>query len=493
MNADAYTVGHDIVFAARRMAPQTQEGLRLIAHELAHVVQQSGADESRAGDATIRRQTVADKPAQPMPDMRRIYSFGPTGAGRYAMASSGTTIFSPAAPVDAKGNELVRAGTTVAPILSRFGRYFTLDERERPYPPPIPPCGVKVVTEWKPDDGSAASKDQKQDAAAQYYGPAKPLGTTLDERVTFPNDRPGVYTLVYIFSAPGDLFFLSHGVHFVNDLAAPPGAAVLDGTAKSQAAASPGAAAPAQMAGGAPEKMLKTSPPPQRPAASSAPPALVGRVDELTKLIAKAADATTKEPLVKELRGVLSRLQPFIPVKDAQKAIDDAIASLVNDGAKKLIEALLQTVTGKSPSVVPESRNQTGPNAPQKDLKEQIFHLPKIPFDVPPKPLPKLRFSYKNGPKKSYAAGAAMKFTVVPPDDFNSLSGSKRVVIVAEADRDKVGVDKFGDVLLESASPTVVVMTAPEKPGKYVIRVNTGLGYDYSSVEEFEVVAPEKK
>lgn len=41
VNAHAYTVGHHIVFGAGRFAPQTHEGRRLIAHELAHVVQQS--------------------------------------------------------------------------------------------------------------------------------------------------------------------------------------------------------------------------------------------------------------------------------------------------------------------------------------------------------------------------------------------------------------------------------------------------------------------
>jgi hypothetical protein len=41
VNAHAYTVGQDIVFGASRFAPGTHEGRRLIAHELAHTVQQS--------------------------------------------------------------------------------------------------------------------------------------------------------------------------------------------------------------------------------------------------------------------------------------------------------------------------------------------------------------------------------------------------------------------------------------------------------------------
>lgn len=42
MNANAYTIGHDIFFGTGRYAPETKTGLGLLAHELAHVVQQSG-------------------------------------------------------------------------------------------------------------------------------------------------------------------------------------------------------------------------------------------------------------------------------------------------------------------------------------------------------------------------------------------------------------------------------------------------------------------
>ena len=42
VNAMAYTVGHDLVFGAGQFAPETSEGKHLMAHELTHVVQQSG-------------------------------------------------------------------------------------------------------------------------------------------------------------------------------------------------------------------------------------------------------------------------------------------------------------------------------------------------------------------------------------------------------------------------------------------------------------------
>ena len=42
LNALAYTVGHDVIFGTAQYKPLTNGGRRLIAHELAHVVQQNG-------------------------------------------------------------------------------------------------------------------------------------------------------------------------------------------------------------------------------------------------------------------------------------------------------------------------------------------------------------------------------------------------------------------------------------------------------------------
>jgi len=41
VNANAYTVGNDIVFGAGRFAPASHEGQWLLAHELTHVLQHS--------------------------------------------------------------------------------------------------------------------------------------------------------------------------------------------------------------------------------------------------------------------------------------------------------------------------------------------------------------------------------------------------------------------------------------------------------------------
>ncbi|SEF14961.1 protein of unknown function [Rhizobiales bacterium GAS191] len=65
LNAHAYTVGHNIVFGAGRFAPGTHEGRRLIAHELAHIVQQQ-----EAGAATIQRQPKEKEKSKAAPTRR---------------------------------------------------------------------------------------------------------------------------------------------------------------------------------------------------------------------------------------------------------------------------------------------------------------------------------------------------------------------------------------------------------------------------------------
>jgi hypothetical protein len=65
VNANAYTVGHNIVFGAGQFAPMTHDGRRLIAHELTHVVQQSNSDGIRVGQINSKRDLspIAVQPA----------------------------------------------------------------------------------------------------------------------------------------------------------------------------------------------------------------------------------------------------------------------------------------------------------------------------------------------------------------------------------------------------------------------------------------------
>jgi hypothetical protein len=57
LNAQAFTVGRDVVFGAGRYAPHTDSGKRLLAHELTHVVQQSAVTTS---PSRLQRRTETD-------------------------------------------------------------------------------------------------------------------------------------------------------------------------------------------------------------------------------------------------------------------------------------------------------------------------------------------------------------------------------------------------------------------------------------------------
>ena len=74
VNARAYTVGRDVVFDANQYAPHSNEGRKLLAHELTHVVQQK--NNSMTGSAALelgapvdgferQADTMADQIAKP--------------------------------------------------------------------------------------------------------------------------------------------------------------------------------------------------------------------------------------------------------------------------------------------------------------------------------------------------------------------------------------------------------------------------------------------
>jgi hypothetical protein len=74
VNANAYTAGHNMVFGAGRYAPDMHEGLRLLAHELTHVVQQSvsegfhldKSDEKRGLSPTISQSLLTQEADAPI-------------------------------------------------------------------------------------------------------------------------------------------------------------------------------------------------------------------------------------------------------------------------------------------------------------------------------------------------------------------------------------------------------------------------------------------
>lgn len=82
VNANAYTVGHDIVFAAGRFATANSEGPRLLAHELTHVVQQGD------GGSVLQRDVRGPKATATPADWKDKVAKATSPADRAALIQS---------------------------------------------------------------------------------------------------------------------------------------------------------------------------------------------------------------------------------------------------------------------------------------------------------------------------------------------------------------------------------------------------------------------
>jgi len=65
VNALAYTVGHDVVFGENHYGPRSPEGKRLLAHELAHVAQQTGVPGRPGSVSPVVQRDDGGVPVQP--------------------------------------------------------------------------------------------------------------------------------------------------------------------------------------------------------------------------------------------------------------------------------------------------------------------------------------------------------------------------------------------------------------------------------------------
>jgi hypothetical protein len=96
LNANAYTVGHDIVFGEGRFLPSFHSGRALLAHELTHVVQQTGA-----GAHAIQRQTRTPNSPHEGLSIVTIVAFPGSKTGVAYLSDRKTT-----EPVELKENSL---------------------------------------------------------------------------------------------------------------------------------------------------------------------------------------------------------------------------------------------------------------------------------------------------------------------------------------------------------------------------------------------------
>lgn len=112
LGADAYTAGPHVVFGAGKYAPDTQAGRRVLAHELAHVVQQRAAavaDPLALAACQLRHRTV---PPSVPPTGRPTREQATRGRARSRSAS-------PRRPSTARPNRTPRSISTWAGSTSR--------------------------------------------------------------------------------------------------------------------------------------------------------------------------------------------------------------------------------------------------------------------------------------------------------------------------------------------------------------------------------------
>jgi len=382
---------------------------------------------------------------------------------------------------------------------------YWVDNPEHPIPWDRYKPNLFNEIKFTPSGGGNAVHVRYDDDHPTYQGPGKALKVNLGSKSSAP-EAVGLPIYDLPLNGGGSLTWRagfrfggggwSAGVEetFRVESTAPPVSFGSGTTAPGTASTgtSPTGAGPAPDASGKKGQPLP-APPPSLPSQKSVDDTKVREIQVYTEGVKKAQDAVSKDALVGKLRDALSGIQPFLPAKEAQKMIDDALRSLVKDGIDSGIMAILKAVTGKSPSTMPPggSSSQIGPYPPSDVKGTQIFQGPKFTIPDTAKPAPRSSFQYK-GLRKSYTPGETIKITVLPPQKSETLTG-KRVVIVADADRDKVNPPALAGPTPVSDKDTAVELKAPDTAGKYVIRINVGLNFDYSSVEEFEVKEAKKQ
>ena len=135
VDALAYTVGRDIVFSVGQYAPQTTTGRRLLAHELTHVVQQSGMrllQRSPDTEAEGKSESAADSP---YPEESNVIAYA-VGAQKLGKLAEGMVLF---ATKDWKAVAMSQSAFYVGPLLSDMNyfyyvyRFRGLDEKTGTY------------------------------------------------------------------------------------------------------------------------------------------------------------------------------------------------------------------------------------------------------------------------------------------------------------------------------------------------------------------------
>jgi len=188
VNAHAYTVGQNIVFAADRFVPGSHDGQRLLAHELTHVVQQSGADNtntikcnSNLGLSRVSAPcTRTGESGKDSPELTRVIS----GNANDAIPTRGELPGSPSACVVQSAMPYGRSGIIRTPGGSVFENFeVQVEWSSAKFRGEASYCAAECGEYHQFVKGYAKSSSNKdgsdlQDVSAKVFG-----GKKLDEKV----------------------------------------------------------------------------------------------------------------------------------------------------------------------------------------------------------------------------------------------------------------------------------------------------------------------
>jgi len=317
VQAQAFTVGADLVFAAGQFAPETPAGRHLIAHELTHVLQQGAAPIAPAGVGTLARGPVNPGLAGPAFDLQRAcdpevsscleapehdasegvggggagVSGGASDGGRRESASGGAAQHSGGQPPASGASRQTNpyAGTPLeGPWQQGFDDGFAQPEDGHPAPSPYPQDAQVVYAEGVLAGRTAAGAQAGVSRAPAGAAPAPAAAETIgpaEEGWTSGEIAAGVVGLVVVGAiVAGAVIVLSGG-----SLAAPVLALVMAVTPAAEAGLG-GAAAVGTLEAGA-EIALVVDATTAAPAALSAVTA--GSAEAAATVAVQSAAATT--------------------------------------------------------------------------------------------------------------------------------------------------------------------------------------------------------
>jgi hypothetical protein len=203
INALAYTLGSHVVFGANQFAPSTRKGRKLIAHELAHVVQQSGAtiaeprisqnDRSeREADAASKIATENSPGTTPSltPNTgglmaQNLPTATPTGGGAWSsdlltiiFDSNRQNCFGAAdvSGVDRYSNcGSPERGQFCQSLSVPYEARFFVDRATQPRPKPFTPPTVRAALDFVSATGKQGFKSDQTDSNPKYTKPNDPL------------------------------------------------------------------------------------------------------------------------------------------------------------------------------------------------------------------------------------------------------------------------------------------------------------------------------